>query len=234
MKAFSDKYTPGRFEHIKQPSAAEMKSTSVVRMPIVEASAKIRKGPPGDDAEDYNNPRWRAHGARASRMRHILSQRGRWLRLLEVSCIVGVDPAVCVPLARYWAGVIPLRMFSLPAVPDERLLAGVATPRHVSDFAFVPQLPCPRPRFVSPLHGGPKPPRRLMPVHLWPTVCGIAGPGWPRLRLTSSLRCWQWRCTTLLCEGNCSVACQAFIRVTDAPVVLVPQPLQLTQTLRLS
>ena len=35
-----------------------MKATSVLSLPLVEASAKIRTGPPLDDEEDYALPIW--------------------------------------------------------------------------------------------------------------------------------------------------------------------------------
>ncbi len=35
-----------------------MKATSVLRVPIEEFSAKVRVGPPVDDAEDYAFPTW--------------------------------------------------------------------------------------------------------------------------------------------------------------------------------
>jgi hypothetical protein len=36
----------------------ELEQTSVLQMDIVEASAKIRSGPPQDDEEDYALPIW--------------------------------------------------------------------------------------------------------------------------------------------------------------------------------
>jgi hypothetical protein len=35
-----------------------LKATSVLRVPIEEFSAKVRTGPPIDDAEDYTFPTW--------------------------------------------------------------------------------------------------------------------------------------------------------------------------------
>jgi len=35
-----------------------LKATSVLRVPIEEFSAKVRSGPPIDDAEDYAFPTW--------------------------------------------------------------------------------------------------------------------------------------------------------------------------------
>ncbi|MFN2119267.1 MAG: hypothetical protein ACK2T0_02625, partial [Anaerolineales bacterium] len=42
----------------RPPNAKELKATSVVRIQIEEASAKIRSGPVGDDEEDYALPVW--------------------------------------------------------------------------------------------------------------------------------------------------------------------------------
>jgi hypothetical protein len=49
---------PGRLEEARPPNDQEMKATTVLKMAIVEASAKIRTGPPGDDDEDYALPVW--------------------------------------------------------------------------------------------------------------------------------------------------------------------------------
>jgi len=43
----------GRTADIRPPHALEIKSTTVLRLPIEEASAKVREGPPIDDEEDY-------------------------------------------------------------------------------------------------------------------------------------------------------------------------------------
>ena len=40
------------------PNALELKATRVLRLPIEEASAKVRSGPPVDDEEDYELPYW--------------------------------------------------------------------------------------------------------------------------------------------------------------------------------
>jgi nitroimidazol reductase NimA-like FMN-containing flavoprotein (pyridoxamine 5'-phosphate oxidase superfamily) len=48
----------GRSADARGPNETELKKTLVLRLPIDEASAKIRKGPPSDDAEDYALPIW--------------------------------------------------------------------------------------------------------------------------------------------------------------------------------
>ena len=40
------------------PTAKELKATSILRLPLDEASAKLREGPPADDEEDYAWPVW--------------------------------------------------------------------------------------------------------------------------------------------------------------------------------
>jgi len=49
---------PGQGEMVRPMTAKEVKGTMVLRLPLDEASAKIRTGPPGDDAEDYALPIW--------------------------------------------------------------------------------------------------------------------------------------------------------------------------------
>ena len=49
---------PGRWPEIRWPNRKELKATSVLRLPIDEASAKVRTGPPGDDEPDYAMDVW--------------------------------------------------------------------------------------------------------------------------------------------------------------------------------
>ena len=48
----------GRSADARGPNEKELKQTIVLRLPIREASAKVRTGPPGDEAEDYSLPIW--------------------------------------------------------------------------------------------------------------------------------------------------------------------------------
>jgi hypothetical protein len=50
LEAFTEKLLPGRWQDARQPSAKELKATSVLRLPLDEASAKVRVGPPDDGA----------------------------------------------------------------------------------------------------------------------------------------------------------------------------------------
>jgi nitroimidazol reductase NimA-like FMN-containing flavoprotein (pyridoxamine 5'-phosphate oxidase superfamily) len=49
---------PGRWQDVRPPSENELKATAIVAMPIEEASAKIRSGPPLDDETDHALPTW--------------------------------------------------------------------------------------------------------------------------------------------------------------------------------
>jgi nitroimidazol reductase NimA-like FMN-containing flavoprotein (pyridoxamine 5'-phosphate oxidase superfamily) len=56
--AFSEHVLKGRWNDVREPTESELKQTSVLCVPLVEASAKIRTGPPIDDEEDYDLPVW--------------------------------------------------------------------------------------------------------------------------------------------------------------------------------
>jgi uncharacterized protein len=49
FEAFTNKLLPGRWEEARGPSPKELKATTILRMPIDEASLKSRTGPPSDD-----------------------------------------------------------------------------------------------------------------------------------------------------------------------------------------
>lgn len=58
LKALTEHFVPGRWEEVRWPTELELKATSVLKLPITEASAKIRTGPPVDDDEDYSMDVW--------------------------------------------------------------------------------------------------------------------------------------------------------------------------------
>jgi len=58
LRVLSEHILPGRWDDARQPNERELKATSVLRVPIEEFSAKVRTGPPLDDAEDYSFPTW--------------------------------------------------------------------------------------------------------------------------------------------------------------------------------
>lgn len=53
LHAFTERLAPGRWDEIRYPSEKELKATSVLKVPLSEASAKVRQGPPEDDVDDY-------------------------------------------------------------------------------------------------------------------------------------------------------------------------------------
>lgn len=58
LRAFSEHVIPGRWDEAREPTEQELKATAVLRLPLEEASAKVRTGPPIDDEEDYELPIW--------------------------------------------------------------------------------------------------------------------------------------------------------------------------------
>jgi uncharacterized protein len=58
LRVISDHLIAGRWEEVRNPTAKELKATSVLEFTIEEASAKTRSGPPVDDEEDYSLPVW--------------------------------------------------------------------------------------------------------------------------------------------------------------------------------
>jgi nitroimidazol reductase NimA-like FMN-containing flavoprotein (pyridoxamine 5'-phosphate oxidase superfamily) len=90
LTAVVNHVVPGRAAQVRSPDATELAATTVLRLPITEASAKIRTGPPLDAEADY-----------------------------ALSC---------------WAGVLPLELTALPAIPDPRLPSGVPLPDTVASF----------------------------------------------------------------------------------------------------
>lgn len=49
---------PGRWDGLRPALDKEVKATAILRIPITEASAKIREGMPNDDEPDYDLPIW--------------------------------------------------------------------------------------------------------------------------------------------------------------------------------
>jgi nitroimidazol reductase NimA-like FMN-containing flavoprotein (pyridoxamine 5'-phosphate oxidase superfamily) len=58
LRALTEHFVPGRWDEVRKPNELEMKQTMVLALPIVEASAKVRTGPPLDDGPDYDWPVW--------------------------------------------------------------------------------------------------------------------------------------------------------------------------------
>lgn len=58
IEAFTERLVPGRWEEVRPPTAKELKAIQVLSLPLTEASAKLRTGPPKDDEEDYALKAW--------------------------------------------------------------------------------------------------------------------------------------------------------------------------------
>jgi nitroimidazol reductase NimA-like FMN-containing flavoprotein (pyridoxamine 5'-phosphate oxidase superfamily) len=58
LRLLSEHIILGRWADSRQPNERELKATSILRVPIDEFSAKVRKGPVVDDEEDYSFPTW--------------------------------------------------------------------------------------------------------------------------------------------------------------------------------
>lgn len=54
----SEQVLPGRWAEARPPVETELQATTVLRVAIESASAKIRTGPPNDEEEDYDLPIW--------------------------------------------------------------------------------------------------------------------------------------------------------------------------------
>jgi uncharacterized protein len=58
LRAFTEHVIPGRWNDVREPNEQELKGTSVLALPLVEVSAKVRTGPPKDDEKDMAIPVW--------------------------------------------------------------------------------------------------------------------------------------------------------------------------------
>jgi uncharacterized protein len=58
LEAFTEHLVPGRWAEVRWPTKEELDATLVLALPLAEASAKVRTGPPIDDEEDYSLPVW--------------------------------------------------------------------------------------------------------------------------------------------------------------------------------
>jgi nitroimidazol reductase NimA-like FMN-containing flavoprotein (pyridoxamine 5'-phosphate oxidase superfamily) len=58
LRRLTEFLIPGRWDDCRRPNEDELKATLILELPIDEASAKIRTGPPRDDEEDYALDYW--------------------------------------------------------------------------------------------------------------------------------------------------------------------------------
>ena len=62
LEAFTEKLLPGRWSEARPPTTKELKATAILRLPLDEASAKIRDGGPEDgDTPDAALDVWAGH-----------------------------------------------------------------------------------------------------------------------------------------------------------------------------
>jgi nitroimidazol reductase NimA-like FMN-containing flavoprotein (pyridoxamine 5'-phosphate oxidase superfamily) len=90
---------PGRWDELRPVTTAEVTSTSVVRLELIEVSGKVRKHGVGDDASD--------------------------LKAATDRTLDEKDPNT--RLARCWAGIIPLKLVSFPPVNDKDWISGISS-----------------------------------------------------------------------------------------------------------
>jgi uncharacterized protein len=58
LEALVEKLVPGRWGDARLPTEKELRATALLRIPLEEASAKVRTGPPVDDEVDLELPVW--------------------------------------------------------------------------------------------------------------------------------------------------------------------------------
>ena len=58
LRAFSDQVLPGRWQDSRPPTDQEVKATTILSLPLTEASAKISAGPPEDAEADGDLDVW--------------------------------------------------------------------------------------------------------------------------------------------------------------------------------
>lgn len=58
FRLITEHIAPGRWEDSRLPTEKETRATSILALSMAEASAKVRTGPPEDDADDYDLPLW--------------------------------------------------------------------------------------------------------------------------------------------------------------------------------
>jgi hypothetical protein len=58
LRLFTEHIVSGRWREVRLPTTDELRATTVLSLPLMEASAKIRTGHPVDDPEDYALDVW--------------------------------------------------------------------------------------------------------------------------------------------------------------------------------
>jgi nitroimidazol reductase NimA-like FMN-containing flavoprotein (pyridoxamine 5'-phosphate oxidase superfamily) len=58
LRTITEHLAPGQWSYARQPSKKELAATSILALPLTEASVKIRAGGPHDEPEDYATDVW--------------------------------------------------------------------------------------------------------------------------------------------------------------------------------
>jgi nitroimidazol reductase NimA-like FMN-containing flavoprotein (pyridoxamine 5'-phosphate oxidase superfamily) len=58
LAAFAERIAPNRWAEARPPTSQELKATSILALPLDEASAKVRTGPPVDEDADHSLEVW--------------------------------------------------------------------------------------------------------------------------------------------------------------------------------
>jgi nitroimidazol reductase NimA-like FMN-containing flavoprotein (pyridoxamine 5'-phosphate oxidase superfamily) len=58
LEAFAERIAPGRWADARPPTRQELKATSILALPLDEAAAKVRTGPPVDEEDDHDLHVW--------------------------------------------------------------------------------------------------------------------------------------------------------------------------------
>lgn len=58
LRVLTEHLVPGRWDEARAPNEKEMRATTVLRLDLSESSAKVRTGPPADDAQDMGLDVW--------------------------------------------------------------------------------------------------------------------------------------------------------------------------------
>jgi hypothetical protein len=59
LRCLSEHIVPGQWDYARRPSKKELAATTLLALPLAEASVKIRSGPPDDgDSPDASLPVW--------------------------------------------------------------------------------------------------------------------------------------------------------------------------------
>jgi hypothetical protein len=58
LRAVTEHLIPGRWDAVRAPTRKELAATSVLAVPLTEASVKVRTGGPADEPDDVASPAW--------------------------------------------------------------------------------------------------------------------------------------------------------------------------------